>query len=108
MYNDHLVYKVVIRAIFRISLWKEKVALSNLTLNVIHKAQGIDEVFNTSDDIKSEEHCLFGIVESLNNLNFRFASLHSEDFLLLFYNLHTHFLDMWWMHCVNLLYRNYT
>ncbi len=27
MYNDHLVYKLVIRAFFGISLWKEKVAL---------------------------------------------------------------------------------
>ncbi len=27
MYNDQLVYKVVIWAIFGISLWKEKVAL---------------------------------------------------------------------------------
>ncbi len=28
MYNDQLVYKVVIWAVFGISLWKEKVALS--------------------------------------------------------------------------------
>ncbi len=28
MYNDQLVYKVVIWAIFGISLWKEKVALN--------------------------------------------------------------------------------
>ncbi len=29
MYNDQLVYKVVIWAFFGISLWKEKVALNN-------------------------------------------------------------------------------
>ncbi len=30
MYNDQLVYKVVIWASFAISLWKEKVALANV------------------------------------------------------------------------------
>ncbi len=34
MYNDQLVYKVVIWAIFGISLWTEKVALTYIYLNV--------------------------------------------------------------------------
>ncbi len=34
MYNDQLVYKVVIWAYFGIRLWKEKVALNVYILNV--------------------------------------------------------------------------
>ncbi len=34
MYNDQLVYKVVIWAVFLISLWKEKVALSTMSKTI--------------------------------------------------------------------------
>ncbi len=39
MYNDQLVYKVVIWAFFGISLCKEKVALIIITLGAIHNCQ---------------------------------------------------------------------
>ncbi len=34
MYNDQLIYKVVIWAFFGISLWKERVALNLVTFDV--------------------------------------------------------------------------
>ncbi len=37
MYNDKLVYKVVIWVVFLISLWQEKVALTVKHLWILHK-----------------------------------------------------------------------
>ncbi len=43
MYNDQLVYKVVIWALFVISLWKEKVALKPLVdgVKIFHRCMTV-------------------------------------------------------------------
>ncbi len=52
MYNDQLVYKVIIWAFFGISLWKEKVALTRISHNHI---------------MLNFESCLFACIAKIHN-----------------------------------------